>query len=78
MDRSNVEVIYMIFAKVFDKFDQKLICRKLRTLGIYQKLPKWLHDFQKDIIQAVAVEVALSKVRLISSGVQQGTVLGLL
>ena len=76
MDRSNVDVIYLDFAKAFDKVDHGMICHKLRLLGINGKLGEWLHDFLKDRTQTVAVDGALSRGTLITSGVPQGTVLG--
>ena len=56
-----MDVIYLDFAKAFDKVDHGMICHKLRGLGIGGKLGEWLHDFLKDRSQAVAANGALSK-----------------
>ena len=76
LDHSNVDVIYLDFAKAFDKVDHGMICHKLRDLGIVGKLGEWLHDFLKDRSQAVVANGAISRKTLIVSGVPQGTVLG--
>ena len=76
MDRSNVDVIYLDFAKAFDKVDHGMICHKLRGLGITGRLGEWLHSFLQDRRQAVTVDGTISRDTQITSGVPQGTVLG--
>lgn len=76
LNHSNVEVIYLDFAKAFDKVDHGMICHKLRDLGIVGKLGEWLHDFLKDRSQVVVANGATSNDTQIVSGVPQGTVLG--
>ncbi len=76
LNRSNVDVVYLDFAKAFDKVDHGTICHKLRSLGIVGKLGEWLHDFLTDRSQVVAANGAHSKGSTIRSGVPQGTVLG--
>ena len=42
---SNVDVIYLDFAKAFDKLDFGITLAKLNALGISGKVGKWLHSF---------------------------------
>ena len=41
----NVDVIYLDFAKAFDKVDHGIVLRKLRDIGIHGNLGKWMHSF---------------------------------
>ena len=76
LNQSNIDVIYLDFAKAFDKVDHGMICHKLRNFGIIGKLGEWLHDFLKDRSQTVVANGATSSNTQIISGVPQGTVLG--
>ena len=40
----NVDVIYLDFAKAFDKVDFQVILRKIKQLGISGKLGRWIHS----------------------------------
>ncbi|XP_076067684.1 uncharacterized protein LOC143040475 [Oratosquilla oratoria] len=51
----NVDVVFLDFAKVFDKVDHGVL-HKARDLGISGKLGVWLHNFLTDRIQTVAVD----------------------
>ena len=44
-NREVAEVIYLDFAKAFDKVDHGVLMRKLRKLGIGGLLIKWIHYF---------------------------------
>ena len=57
----SVDVIYLDFAKAFDKVDHTILLAKLRKLNIGGKLIKWLESFLKCRQQRVRVDVALSK-----------------
>jgi ribonuclease P/MRP protein subunit RPP40 len=70
---SNVDVIYLDFAKAFDKVD---LCHKLRTMGIGGNLGLWLHNFLHGRMQKVLVGGTPSSATAVKSGVPQGTVLG--
>ena len=48
---ANVDVIYLDFAKAFDKVDHGILLHKLRKLGICGKLGEWLHSFLTDCVQ---------------------------
>ena len=70
------DVIYLDFAKAFDKVDHETILRKLRSIGISGNLLKWLGSFLVGRRQAVAVEGYIGERKIVNSGVPQGSVLG--
>lgn len=72
-----VDVIYLDYAKAFDKVDHEILLAKLRKYGIRGKVLKWINSFLFGREQCVVVEGKHSTFRLvIISGVPQGTVLG--
>jgi hypothetical protein len=73
---SNVDVIYLDFAKAFDKVDHELLLAKTYNCGIQGKIHKWLETFLKNRTQSVIVDGAISSPLNVISGVPQGTVLG--
>ena len=72
----NVDVIYLDFAKAFDKVDHNILLQKLRSLGIHGKLYDWIASFLLDRSQQVSVNGHLSEKVHVKSGVPQGSVLG--
>ena len=72
----DVDVIYLDFAKAFDKVDHKLLLRKIRCMGITGKLYEWLKSFLSNRSQKVVIDGLHSYITLVLSGVPQGTVLG--
>ena len=73
---SNADVIYLDFAKAFDKVSHTILIKKLENLGISGKVLAWLKCFLSNRYQAVTVEGMVSFFHLVLSGVPQGTVLG--
>jgi len=73
---NNIDVIYLDFAKAFDKVDHGILCHKLKSLGIGGKLGSWIHNFLKGRTQAVNINGAKSILLDVLSSVPQGTVLG--
>ena len=73
---TDVDVIYLDFAKAFDKVDHGVLLHKLRALGISGRLGLWVSAFLSDRTQFVAVSGAESSVSTVVSGVPQGSVLG--
>ena len=51
----NVDVIYLDFAKAFDKLDFNITLAKLKALGIDGKIGIWLHSFLTGRHQTVIV-----------------------
>ena len=72
----NADVIYLDFAKAFDKVSHKILLQKLVNIGIKGKVLSWLKCFLSNRLQSVSVEGMLSFIHLVLSGVPQGTVLG--
>ena len=72
----NVDVVYLDFAKAFDKVDHQILMKKVHQFGIKGKLYNWIKSFIEDRHQQVLVEGKLSRKEKVVSGVPQGTVLG--
>ena len=72
----NVDVIYIDFAKAFDKVDFDITLHKLNALGISGKIGHWVHSFLTHRTQTVLVNGARSSKSDVKSGVPQGSVLG--
>ena len=72
----NVDVIYLDFAKAFDKVDFLIILKKLNSMGIKGKIGTWIHSFLTNRTQRVLVNGESSKPSAVISGVPQGSVLG--
>ena len=71
-----VDVVYLDFAKAFDKVDHNILLEKLKRINIGGKLHRWIESFLKSRQQRVRVGTALSKPVDVISGVPQGSVLG--
>lgn len=72
----SVDVVYLDFAKAFDKVDHGILLQKARDIGITGKLGIWLHSFLTNRQQCVAADGAVSHPSAVISGVPQGSVLG--
>ena len=72
----NVDVVYLDFAKAFDKVDFLVTMRKLHSLGISGKVGKWIYSFLTNRHQAVIVNGVTGNHTQVKSGVPQGSVLG--
>jgi len=71
-----MEVIYLDFAKAFDKVDHGIVLHKLRTLGITGQLAKWICCFLQNRKQLIAIDGTLTPETNVISGVPQGSVIG--
>jgi len=72
----NTDVIYLDFAKAFDKVDHGILSHKMRKLGIGGKVGLWIYEFLSKRTQKVVVNGAHSSASDVISSVPQGTVLG--
>ena len=72
----NVDVVYLDYAKAFDKVDFNVLLKKLKHTGIQGKLLQWIESFITGRSQAVVVNGVLSDISKVLSGVPQGSVLG--
>ena len=70
------DVIYLDFAKAFDKVDHDILVRKLTFFGINGLALAWLSDFLSARYQTVVVNGERSYRSIVKSGVPQGSVLG--
>ena len=73
---ANVDVIYLDFAKAFDKVDHNILLSKIGNMGIGGKVGIWLYAFLKNRYQVIITNKSMSEKSNVISGVPQGTVLG--
>ena len=77
LNNTETDVIYLDYAKAFDKVDHQLLLKKLHHYGIGGKVYDWIEQFLLDRTQTVVVDGLIhSLVAFEISGVTQGTVLG--
>ena len=70
------DVIYLDFAKAFDKVDHEILLQKLKQCGITGKLFSWIKQFLTNRKQFVTIQGIHSFLAFVISGVPQGSVLG--
>ena len=73
---ANVDVVYLDFAKAFDKLDFKIVMKKISELGIEGNVYNWIQSFLKDRVQQVTIKRIKSDPMPVISGVPQGSVIG--
>ena len=69
-------MIYLDFAKAFDKVDHGVLLHKLKSMGITGDLGNWLLNLLSDRKHFVRMPGGISNDGPVLSGVSQGTVLG--
>ena len=70
------DVIYLDYAKAFDKVDHNTLLKKLHRYGIRGKLHNWIKEFLINRTQTVVIDGHHSVYENVKSGVPQGSVLG--
>ena len=77
LDKNNpVDIVYLDFAKAFDKVPHKRLIKKIVAHGIGGKFSSWIEDWLSDRTQCVRLNDKLSETSRVLSGVPQGSVLG--
>jgi hypothetical protein len=75
-DKRWVDVIFLDFAKTFDKVPHRRLIHKLEAYGVRGELLNWIRDFLSHRKQRVVMGREESDWESVSSGVPQGSVLG--
>ena len=75
-EQMEVDVVYLDFAKAFDKVDHGIVIQKLKRLGISGRMLRWIDSFLRGRNQQVCVGGVLSGRASVLSGVPQGSSLG--
>ena len=70
----DVDVVFLDFAKAFDKVDHKILLKKVFKIGVRGKLYQWIRSFLTNRKQKVCIEGAYSQVFDVKSGFPQGSV----
>ena len=75
-ENKNVDVIYLDFAKAFDKVDFNIVLQKIEKLGINGHTLDWIKSFLTNRTQKVVVNGTMSDTIQVISSVPQASVLG--
>ena len=75
-DGLQVDVVFLDFAKAFDRGSHEILLQKLCNFGISSTLLNWCKDYLTNREQRVVIEGQSSTWTAIPSGVTQGSLLG--
>jgi hypothetical protein len=74
--KNQVDIVYLDFAKAFDKEDHDLLLVKLHNFDIRGNILRWFRDFLSGRFQTVTALGVTSKPLPVLSGVPQGSIRG--
>jgi len=75
-NKKSTDIIYLDFAKAFDKVPHQRLLKKLQNAGIEGKVQGWIRNFLTKRRQKVVLRNGMSQWRRVKSGVPQGSILG--
>ena len=73
---TSVDVLYLDFAKVFDKVPTKRLLGKLHTNGVWGRLLAWIRSWLSELLQRVLLNGEFTEWLEVLSGVPPGECVG--
>jgi len=74
--KESIDIIFLDFAKAFDKVPHNRLMSKIIAHGIDGRVARWIGDWLGNRMQRVCLSGVMSNWRLVLSGVPRGSVLG--